>query len=515
MGYQLDESKDELVLARVSRSIYDVCFELFLCQLEIDRIIAALEFASNTCKLQNAETIEIWDQFVQSNQSIWRQIDFEKYVQSYIEERNLKQSLPSKSKARKLPASPKAVKSDIPVTTIDLEQVQRTQNMQKGSDDSGHDWMYASNDNENTVAGSTSQQSSRQSSDYSQVERVPVSGLYSRQERNQKTGSLKRVDQVDRESGSFQDSQKSKAASGEYTIHRPPPEGMLPSMLGNRKSERYDALRSPRNSLEYYDSKVNDIDVPPTIGPSPGVPLKSEIENNELEKYSAFSSELDYQRNYDAYKGNRTDSDLQLESQILSKDEQNTRARRRDTSDKSFSTAYTQPTDHYGTGYPRTNYSGTDHSGTGYSKTDYSGTDHSGTGYSKIDYSGTDHSSTGYSKTDYSGTDHSGTGYSRTDYSGTDHSGTGYSRTGHSGIDYPKSHEQQKVFQGEQRTDRVTSFGRSQPEGRAQSGYRERTHDVKKYLPAIYNDAKDGMIGHDDYDLNKTNQSIPNIYEME
>ena len=168
MGYKLADSKDEFGLSRVSQVIFEVCFELFLGQMELDRIVSVLDFANTSFGLSDAETISIWEEYVLSEKTVWCQKDCEqvikeKFYQSERHSRNPTQKNSNALKNRgKVSDMSNAITHSGPKSLSDISQQKKRTHKRSNSDDN-NDWMY---DNRQ----SPSQYSSKSKSDFSQGE---------------------------------------------------------------------------------------------------------------------------------------------------------------------------------------------------------------------------------------------------------------------------------------------------------------------------------------------------------
>ena len=189
MGYHNVDSNDEMILSKVSRMIYLVCFELYLGQLEFDRIIAVLEFASDTFGLKDAETIKLWSQFIQPKKSVWCQRDCEQFIRNHAEKLSRKgASAPLKDKGRQLPDEDMTAKNAVPVTIIGATGVKNKTNGKNNGNSDDEEWMYGNDDIDNRTAPPPGHHSNKNVPEYSGTNTAASSN----QEHNQHTGSPER-----------------------------------------------------------------------------------------------------------------------------------------------------------------------------------------------------------------------------------------------------------------------------------------------------------------------------------
>ena len=151
MGYKLADSVDELVLPKVSQLIFEVCFELLLGQVELDRIMAVLDFANNSFELSDEVTIRYWEEYVQSKRSAWCLKDCEEFIKEkvYQARENAKKSSQMMSylpRDKIISEQSTAVKYSGPQSFSGVvEQKERT----RERSNSDEVWMYA--DEKNTT----------------------------------------------------------------------------------------------------------------------------------------------------------------------------------------------------------------------------------------------------------------------------------------------------------------------------------------------------------------------------
>ena len=149
MGYQLVETLDEFVLHKVSRTIFEVCFELLLCQAELDRVMAVLDYASERFGLSDKEAIRLWEQYVQKERSVWNVKDCQRFIRKHAEE-NLASSIHlNRSKERQDTAGWSHSKTG---DLVPMERMNTGKDLNgrrvggfpsSGIRDSEHEWMYA------------------------------------------------------------------------------------------------------------------------------------------------------------------------------------------------------------------------------------------------------------------------------------------------------------------------------------------------------------------------------------
>ena len=145
MGYKLADSGDEFVLPKVSQIIFEVCFELLLGQVELDRIMAVLDFANNSFELSDEVTIRYWEEYVQSKKSAWCLKDCEEFIKETVlqAKTNTEKSSQIKSylpRDKRISEQSTAVKYSGPQSLSGVvEQNKRTH--ERSNSDEG--WMYA------------------------------------------------------------------------------------------------------------------------------------------------------------------------------------------------------------------------------------------------------------------------------------------------------------------------------------------------------------------------------------
>jgi len=147
MGYKLADSKDEFGLSRVSQVIFEVCFELFLGQMELDRIVSVLDFANTSFGLSDAETISIWEEYVLSEKTVWCQKDCEQVIKEkfYQSERHSRKPTQKNSNALKnrgrVSDMSNAITHSGPKSLSDMSQ-QKKRTHKRSNSDENNDWMY-------------------------------------------------------------------------------------------------------------------------------------------------------------------------------------------------------------------------------------------------------------------------------------------------------------------------------------------------------------------------------------
>lgn len=95
MGYKHAASPDEMILQKVSNTLLEVCFDIIMCQVEFDRLMSILDFASDQFGMSDIATIQLWEQFFHSNRCVWSEKDFQQYLQKHVKKQI--QRLPDKA----------------------------------------------------------------------------------------------------------------------------------------------------------------------------------------------------------------------------------------------------------------------------------------------------------------------------------------------------------------------------------------------------------------------------------
>ena len=193
MGYQFSASSDEMILHRASKTLFEVCFELMLGQVELDRIITIVEFANKRFGLTDSEAIKLWEEFTHSKRNVWCQKECQKFIEKKCENRSLRQFRAPQETRRHSPKMMTVGSQQVPVTSIDsAEDVQNRPlgTKQVGIDMSqeGNDsWMYAVNNGDNNKADKKVNRSSAVETNYERSFEAASSDINQLQERHQST----------------------------------------------------------------------------------------------------------------------------------------------------------------------------------------------------------------------------------------------------------------------------------------------------------------------------------------
>ena len=109
MGYKAGKFPDELHLESVSRSIAEVAFELYLCDLEFGRIISVVEDAELRYGMAVGETIGIWQALLQKSRGTWRRETIDVFLANHMNEKGVADRLQSNEAKRMSPIGSAAI----------------------------------------------------------------------------------------------------------------------------------------------------------------------------------------------------------------------------------------------------------------------------------------------------------------------------------------------------------------------------------------------------------------------
>ena len=116
MGYKAGKFPDELHLESVSRSIAEVAFELYLCDLEFGRIISVVEDAELRYGMAVGETIGIWQALLQKNRGSWRREKIDVFIANHMNEKGIADRLQSIETKRSSPIRSGAImREEVPI----------------------------------------------------------------------------------------------------------------------------------------------------------------------------------------------------------------------------------------------------------------------------------------------------------------------------------------------------------------------------------------------------------------